>query len=158
MGKRSGLFPRAAGTPENQIGGKLESTMTLGWGMIGITVAGSSRSGKWETRGDCGGGRMRENSFARELMRLCFGERASNRFVPFSRSDTNDWGVISGEKSKTLESAQISTLGVSANVPFEWGANTITWSKLGVSYSLIVGVLSPGARKVRLYPCSVTRG
>ena len=88
IGKRSGLLPSAAGIPENQTGGKSDPTMTLGWGVIGTTVAGSSRSGKWEMRGVCGGGRMRENSFARELTRFCFWERASSRFVPFSNSDT----------------------------------------------------------------------
>ena len=45
MGKRSGLFPSAAGIPENQTGGKSEPMIALGWGVIGITVAGSSRSG-----------------------------------------------------------------------------------------------------------------
>ena len=72
MGKRSGLFPSAAGIPENHTGGKSDPTMILGCGVIGIMVAGSSRSGEWETRGVCGGGRMRENSFARELTRFCF--------------------------------------------------------------------------------------
>lgn len=90
MGKRSGLLPSAAGIPENQTGGKSESMMPLGWGVTGIMVAGSSREGTWETRGVCGGGRMRENSFARELTRFCFWERASNRFVPFSSSETKD--------------------------------------------------------------------
>lgn len=90
MGKRSGLLPNAAGIPENQTGGKSAPTMTLGWGVTGMTVAGSSRSGKWETRGVCGGGRIRENSFARELTRFCFWDRASSRFVPFSSNDTKD--------------------------------------------------------------------
>lgn len=90
MGRRSGLLPSAAGIPENQIGDKSDPMRTLGWGAIGMTVAGSSRSGKWETRGVCGGGRMRENSLARELTRFCFWERARSRFVPFSSSETKD--------------------------------------------------------------------
>jgi hypothetical protein len=40
MENRSGLLPRATGIPENQTGGKSESTTALGWGVTGITVAG----------------------------------------------------------------------------------------------------------------------
>lgn len=40
------------------------------------------------------------------------------------------------------------------SVLFVCGAKTTMWSKFGVSYSFIAGVLSPGARKVRLYPWS----
>lgn len=50
---------------------------------------------------------MRENSFARELTRFCFWERARSRFVPFSSSETKDWGVMSGEKSEVPGSAHL---------------------------------------------------
>jgi hypothetical protein len=42
-----------------------------------------------------GGGRMRENSDAREVRGVCFGERAIKRFVSLESRETRDWGVMS---------------------------------------------------------------
>ena len=59
--------------------------------MTGMTVAGVSRSGKWEMSGVPGGGRMSENSAARELIMVCFLEESARmRFVPFVRRETSD--------------------------------------------------------------------
>ena len=68
-----------------------------GGGAMGTTDAGVSRSGKWEMSGVPGGGRMRENSGAREVSGVCFlEERARRRFVPWPRSSTRVCGVMSG--------------------------------------------------------------
>ena len=64
-----------------------------------MSVAGVSRLGKCEMRGVPGGGRMRENSEAREVRRVCFGDRASRRFVFLERRETKDWGVTSAAKA-----------------------------------------------------------
>ena len=48
---------------------------------IGITLAGVLRLGKWEIRGVPGGGRMRENSDARDVKGVCLGPRARRRLV-----------------------------------------------------------------------------
>lgn len=70
---------------------------------IGITEGGSLRSGKNEINGVPGGGRMRENSDAREESGVCFWERATRRFVPPDRSSTSDCGVMSLAKSADIE-------------------------------------------------------
>lgn len=64
----------------------------------GITVAGSSRLGKWEMRGVPGGGRVSENSAARVERSVCFGESAMRRLVFLERRVTRDWGVMSCAK------------------------------------------------------------
>jgi len=64
-------------------------------GVIGIMDGGSLRSGKCEMRGIPGGGRIRENSEAREVRGVCFWDRAINTLVSPERSDTMDCGVIS---------------------------------------------------------------
>lgn len=99
MGTRRGLFPSAWETPENQTGAKLGVMMLLVVGEIGITEAGSSLSGKCERSGVPGGGKMRENSDAKEVTRLCFAESAINKFVPFFERDTRDCGVMSSAKA-----------------------------------------------------------
>lgn len=66
---------------------------------MGTSVEGVSRLGKWEMRGVPGGGRMRENSEASELRGVCFGDRASMRFVFLERRETRDWGVTSAAKA-----------------------------------------------------------
>lgn len=54
-----------------------------------MTVAGVSRLGKWERRGTAGGGMMRENSAARELIAVCFlSDNANKRLVPFDSNST----------------------------------------------------------------------
>lgn len=90
MGTKSGLLPRACGIPENHTGATSDAMIGLPDTGIGITVGGSSLSGKCETRGVPGGGKMRENSEASEVSRFCFGERASRRFVPLFTRDTSD--------------------------------------------------------------------
>lgn len=62
---------------------------------MGINVTGSSRSGKWEISGVLGGGRIRENSDAKEDNGVCFGESAINKLVLASSRVINDCGVIS---------------------------------------------------------------
>lgn len=69
-------------------------------GLIGITEAGSSRFGKYEIRGVPGGGRIRENSGARDVNGVCFVESATIMLVLRSRSVMRDCGVISFAKSK----------------------------------------------------------
>ena len=64
-----------------------------------MSVAGVSRLGKCEMRGVPGGGRMRENSAAREVRGVCFGDRARRRFVFLERRETRDWGVTSAAKA-----------------------------------------------------------
>jgi hypothetical protein len=48
---------------------------------IGIMLAGVSRLGKWEIRGVPGGGRMSENSDARDVKGVGLGPRARRRLV-----------------------------------------------------------------------------
>lgn len=61
-----------------------------------MVVGGSSRSGKCEISGVCGGGRMSENSAAREEIGVCIGERAKMMLTLPDNRATRDWGVISG--------------------------------------------------------------
>lgn len=92
IGTRRGLFWYANGIPENHTGASFDET-TLGvTGLTGtgITVAGSSRCGKWEMRGVPGGGRVRENSEASVYTGVCFGERAMRRLVFLERRETRD--------------------------------------------------------------------
>ena len=63
------------------MGGNLGVRIEWGGTSMGMTVTGSSRGGKWETSGVPGGGRMRENSDAREENGVCFWERAMRRLV-----------------------------------------------------------------------------
>jgi hypothetical protein len=95
MGTKSGLLLRACGIPENHTGARPGVVIGLLDTGIGITVAGSSLSGKCETRGVPGGGKMSENSEASEFKRFCLEGSASNRFVPLFTRDTRDWGVMS---------------------------------------------------------------
>lgn len=98
-GTRNGLFPSACGTPENHTGLRLGEMMWCArGGSTGMTVAGVSRLGKCEMRGVPGGGRMRENSDAREVRGVCFDESASRRLVFLERRETRDWGVMSPAK------------------------------------------------------------
>ena len=102
MGTNKGLFPRAWGTPENHIGAKFLLRMLVAScfvGVIGMRDAGSSRFGKYEIRGVPGGGRMSENSGARDDKAVCFEESASMRFVLSLVRATRDWGVMSFGRS-----------------------------------------------------------
>jgi hypothetical protein len=91
IGKSNGLLPRACGTPENQIGGVPDVRMGCEEGIsMGMMLAGVSRFGKWDIRGVPGGGRMRENSDARDVIGVCLGPRATRRLVLPERSDTKD--------------------------------------------------------------------
>lgn len=95
-GTSKGFVPRAWGTPENHTGGRFgEMIESARGGSTGMTVAGVSRWGKCEMRGVPGGGRMRENSAAREERGVCFVESARMRFVFLLRSVTRDCGVMS---------------------------------------------------------------
>jgi hypothetical protein len=100
MGTKSGLFPRAKGMPENHTGGVLGFRKAWFEGTVmGTTLGGVSRGGKWEMRGVPGGGRIRENSDASVKMGDCFGERATMRLVPALRASTSDCGVMSWAKA-----------------------------------------------------------
>ena len=90
MGNNRGLFWSENGIPENQTGGRLEGMAELGVTLTGMTVAGVSLSGKCERRGVPGGGKTSENSGAREVRGVCFGETAMRRLVFFSKRLTND--------------------------------------------------------------------
>ena len=90
MGTMCGLVWNAKGTPENHTGGKSADTTELEETLTGTTVAGVSRSGKWETSGVPGGGRMSENSAAKDVSGVPLGPTAMSRFVFFERSVTSD--------------------------------------------------------------------
>ena len=92
MGNRSGLFPNAWGTPENQMGAVCGVRMGCGGTGMGMVVTLVLRSGKCETSGVPGGGRMRENSAAKEVKGDCVGERAMRRLVLEESSVIRDWG------------------------------------------------------------------
>ena len=51
-------------------------------------------------RGVPGGGRMRENSGAREERGVCFDDRAIRRLVFLESSETRDCGVTSAAKAR----------------------------------------------------------
>jgi hypothetical protein len=91
MGTRSGLLPSATGTPENQIGAVVDGRIECDFGTsIGMTVTGVSLFGKCEMRGVPGGGRMRENSDARDVRGVCLMGRATSRLALPERSATRD--------------------------------------------------------------------
>ncbi len=62
---------------------------------IGSVVGGVSRGGKWERRGVCGGGIMRENSDARDERIVCVGERVKMMLTFAARRETSDCGDMS---------------------------------------------------------------
>lgn len=63
--------------------------------VTGMVVWGSERAGWCEISGVSGGGRMSENSAARLVRGVCFGESAMRRLVFSERRPTSDWGVMS---------------------------------------------------------------
>jgi len=82
--------------PENQIGDVVDGRIACDFGgSMGMMVGGVSRFGKWEMRGVFGGGRMSENSEARDVRGVCFGPRAMRRFELLDSRSTRDCGVIS---------------------------------------------------------------
>lgn len=95
MGTSIGLLPRACGAPENQtcgIPGVRIGDIETGTGII---VGGSERAGWCDISGVSGGGRMSENSVAREVSGVCLGASAMRRLVFSDRSPTRDCGVMS---------------------------------------------------------------
>jgi len=90
IGKSCGLLPRACGIPENQIGGVPGVRMGCKGTLMGMTLAGVSRLGKWDIRGVPGGGKIRENSDARDVRIVCFGPRTRRRLVLPESSVTKD--------------------------------------------------------------------
>ncbi|PCH38499.1 hypothetical protein WOLCODRAFT_161625 [Wolfiporia cocos MD-104 SS10] len=86
------VVPKREGTPEIQATG-LAATST------GITVAGLSRSGKWEMRPE-GRARWRwheVNSGARDVRGVSLRPTTIKKLVSFASSETGDWGVVSWE-------------------------------------------------------------
>jgi hypothetical protein len=153
IGTSSGLIPNECGTPENQTGGRFGDRIGLPEGTeTGIILGGSWRSGKYEIKGVPGGGRMRENSAAREESGVCFEERAMRRLVLLDSKPKSDWGVISFAKTRQRGQKTYSRQYTRVHLLSE--ANRITWANDGTSYSIITGVSSMGARNVRSKPLS----
>lgn len=103
MGTRKGLFVRACGTPENHTG--LRFGERMGWvdgTETGMTLGDSFRSGKYDTRGVPGGGRVRPNSAARDESGVCLEDRAMRRLVLLETRPTRDCGVISFAKTRAV--------------------------------------------------------
>lgn len=126
IGKRRGLFPSACGTPENHTGEMSEEMKVCVLGTsTGMIVAGPFLSGKCETRGVPGGGRIRLNSDARRLRDVCLGERAIKRLVSCDSRVMSSCGNKSLGRAKERLSAPVCYTVMQASLLVS-GANRTT--------------------------------